>query len=82
MQVAPPHVIFRCLTVRGFWLVSWMNAASPDRLAAVHAETIEHLTEGVRVPIGATFPLEEFDAAVARVASGEPGKTLLTVAGV
>jgi trans-2-enoyl-CoA reductase len=82
MQVAPTHVIFRTLTVRGFWLVSWMKAASPERLAAVYAEAVEHLAAGVRVPIGATFPLDEFDAAVARVAAGEPGKTLLTVAGV
>ena len=81
MQVAPTHVIFRTLTVRGFWLVSWMKAASPERLAAVYAEAVEHLAGGVRVPIGATFPLDEFDAAVARVAAGEPGKTLLTVAG-
>ena len=83
MQVAPPHVIFRSLTVRGFWLVPWMQAASPERIADVYAEAIEHLDAGGRVPIGATFPFDsQFGAAVARVAAGEPGKTLLTFPGI
>jgi mitochondrial enoyl-[acyl-carrier protein] reductase / trans-2-enoyl-CoA reductase len=80
MQIAPPHVIFRNVTVRGFWLVTWLRSASAERVAAVYAEAVELLEAGVRVPIGATYSIDEYRQAVARVAAGEPGKTLLTFA--
>ncbi|MGZ3459309.1 MAG: zinc-dependent alcohol dehydrogenase family protein [Archangium sp.] len=75
--------IFKDVTLRGFWLVHWMNKTPRQEQAALMRKLAELVKEGVlRAPVDATFPLENIREALARaMESGRQGKVLLTPAG-
>src|SRR5579864_3731576 len=77
MSISPLDVIFKPLTVRGFWLGHPESAA---KTAPSIAQAAEMIASGrVRIPVAATYPLSSIKEAVAHAVRG--GKILLDVAG-
>jgi NADPH:quinone reductase-like Zn-dependent oxidoreductase len=75
--------IFKDVTLRGFWLVHWMNKTPRQEQAALMQRMAEFVKEGVlQAPVDATFPLENIQEALKRaMEGGRQGKVLLTPAG-
>lgn len=78
-KVSPGMLIFRDITLRGFWLVTWMRRATPAQLQALYADLTHRIAMGtLSAPVQATYPLAEVKAAVAAAAAGgRHGKIIL-----
>jgi NADPH:quinone reductase-like Zn-dependent oxidoreductase len=77
MSISPLEVIFKPLTVRGFWLGHPESAA---KSAPAVAQAAEMIASGrVHIPVAATYALSSIKEAVAHAQRG--GKILLDVAG-
>ncbi len=78
MVVQPGTVVFKKLTIRGFWLVHWYQSAEPDEITAM----FEHLTPlvaagTISVPVAATYGFDQVREAITKAAQGG-GKVLFT----
>ncbi|WP_224372692.1 zinc-dependent alcohol dehydrogenase family protein [Hyalangium versicolor] len=78
--ISPAALIFRNVTLRGFWLALWMRTAPREAQAALMAKLAKQVAEGtLRAAVDATFPLENVREALARsLEGGRDGKVLLT----
>src|SRR5229473_994073 len=77
MSISPLDVIFKPLTVRGFWLGHPESAA---KIAPPIAQAAEMIASGrVHIPVAATYALSSIKEAVAHAQRG--GKILLEIAG-
>ena len=77
MSISPLDVIFKPLTMRGFWLGHPETAA---KIAPPIAQTAELIASGrVHIPVAATYPLSSIKEGVAHALRG--GKILLDIAG-
>ncbi|MGD0120390.1 MAG: zinc-dependent alcohol dehydrogenase family protein, partial [Candidatus Binatus sp.] len=77
MSISPLDVIFKPITIRGFWLG---HPESTAKSAAPIAQAAEMIASGrVHIPVTATYPLSSIKEAVAHAQRG--GKILLEVAG-
>jgi NADPH:quinone reductase-like Zn-dependent oxidoreductase len=77
MSISPLDVIFKPITMRGFWLGHPESAAKG---ASTLKQAAEMIASGrVHIPVAATYPLSSIKAAVAHALRG--GKILLDVAG-
>jgi NADPH:quinone reductase-like Zn-dependent oxidoreductase len=78
-KLSPGMLIFRDITLRGFWLVTWMRRATPAQLQALYADLTHRIAQGaLSAPVQATYPLAEVKAAVAAAAvGGRQGKIIL-----
>jgi NADPH:quinone reductase-like Zn-dependent oxidoreductase len=77
MSISPLAVIFKPLTVRGFWLGHPESAA---KSAPAVAQAAEMIASGqVHMPVATTYPLSSIKEAVAHAQRG--GKVLLDIAG-
>ena len=77
MSISPLEVIFKPLTVRGFWLG---HPEYASKSAPAVAQAAEMIASGrVRIPVTATYPLSSIKEALAHALRG--GKILLDVAG-
>ncbi len=74
------EMLFRGLTVRGFWLLHWFRQTPPAQVAATLGEVMQHMAAGHLVPpVEAEYDLADFQAAVAHAERpGRQGKVLLT----
>ena len=74
------EMLFRGLTVRGFWLSYWFQHTPPERVAATLGGLMGLLAEGrLTLAVAATYDLADFRAAVAHAERpGRAGKVLLT----
>ena len=72
-------MIFRELTLKGFWLTDWMRRVDGSTRQKVSQEVITLLSTGeVKMPIEAIYSLDEIKAAVTHAdAPGRWGKVLL-----
>jgi NADPH:quinone reductase-like Zn-dependent oxidoreductase len=72
-------VLFRGITIKGFWLNVYLSSISPERKAAVFSEVVGWLADGTLAPFcGERFPLEQVaDAVKASQATARGGKVLL-----
>ncbi len=72
-------LIFKQLTIRGFWLAQWFRSASPQRQQEVFKTIIELIASGqLMAPVHATYPIQEIKKAVAEAASSKrDGKVIL-----
>jgi mitochondrial enoyl-[acyl-carrier protein] reductase / trans-2-enoyl-CoA reductase len=79
-HVAPATLIFRDVSVRGFWLVKWFRSASRDAQRALYAELTTLIAEGsLHAPVHATYPVARIQEAVAAANAGSrSGKILVT----
>jgi mitochondrial enoyl-[acyl-carrier protein] reductase / trans-2-enoyl-CoA reductase len=83
-QVEPSSIIFKNLTLCGFWLASWFAGSTPERQKHVFGEILALVSEGrLTAPVDQVFALEELDQALERAAQGgRNGKVLLAPNGV
>lgn len=79
LQLPGGQLIFRTATVRGFWLTDWKKRASEAERAEAMAALLAAMASGtIQVPVEATYPLEQWPAAIAHAQRrGRAGKILL-----
>ncbi len=72
-------MIFKNLTIKGFWLTSWMASKSGSELAGVTKEVLTMLTTSqLKADVEATYPLDQVQEAVLHAERpGRKGKVLL-----
>jgi trans-2-enoyl-CoA reductase len=77
--VPAADLVFRDITLRGYWFTPWFERASAEDIAATYAELGQMVVDGtIRVKIEACYPLEQVRAALAHAARpGRRGKILL-----
>jgi len=69
-------LIFRDISIRGFWLVHWFKTATPDQITAMYDRLTPLVASGaIRSPVAGTYKFSEIAEAVA-VASNKRGKAL------
>ncbi len=80
LKVPNGLLIFKDLRLCGFWLTRWMKEASRAELDDTYGRLADEMKAGRLVlPVDATFPLQDFAAALARnAADGREGKVLFT----
>jgi trans-2-enoyl-CoA reductase len=72
--LSPLNLIFKNLTVHGFWLNNWIAAAGRAELDRVYAEVTGLIAAGVlRTEIAAQYRLDDYAAAIAH--ASDPGRT-------
>lgn len=73
------QMIFKCLTVKGFWVGDWLRTAqAATRQKAVEAIANLLASGQLKAPVAATFPLHQFqDALAACTTPGRSGKVVL-----
>jgi len=73
-------LIFRDLTVRGFWLARWFKEASQQARGTLFGEIARLIAEGkLHAPVAATYDVREIKEAVAAAAQGERAGKILIV---
>jgi NADPH:quinone reductase-like Zn-dependent oxidoreductase len=79
MEAAIGDVIFRGVTIEGFWGAKVMPAMAPDERAALIGEVIQRAVAGdITLPVEEIFPLDRIaDAVAAHHRPGRTGKVLL-----
>ena len=79
-RVTQQDLIFRNVTLRGFWLAHWFNQATPADQMAVFGQLIQLVAEGkLRTKIESTYALSKIKDALAHaMRAGRDGKILLT----
>jgi NADPH:quinone reductase-like Zn-dependent oxidoreductase len=79
-RLSAHDLVFRGLTLRGFWLASWFAVAGPVRIKQVYGQLVTWLNEGmVGARVDARYPIAQAADAVAHAArEGRHGKVLLT----
>jgi NADPH:quinone reductase-like Zn-dependent oxidoreductase len=78
--VAQQDLIFRSVTLRGFWLAHWFNQATPADQMTLFAELVGLVADGtLSARVEATYPLSRIKEALAHaMRGGRDGKILLT----
>ena len=79
-RLSAHDLVFRGLTLRGFWLASWFATAGPARIKQVYGQLVGWLSEGrIGAKVDARYPIERAAEAVAHAArEGRDGKVLIT----
>jgi trans-2-enoyl-CoA reductase len=72
-------LIFKNITLRGFWISQWYRLASAEEVRVLLAQLLEWAGSGLlHTPIEAVYPLQEVAAAIAHAQrGGRAGKILL-----
>lgn len=71
-SLAPQIIIFKDITVRGFWLAKWFRTASPERQKELFGTLTGLVASGkLSAPVHATFNVKDIKDAIAVAASGE-----------
>jgi len=77
-QVDPHHLVFRDVTLKGFWLAPWFQTAGAERIKAVYGGLVERLVKGqLKVPVDSSYPLEDCAKAMTHANSGGRGGKIL-----
>jgi trans-2-enoyl-CoA reductase len=78
-SIAARQLIVNDLTLRGFWLVSWMEHASVERMIKIQRDLLALLADGtMRTPVTEVVPLSDATAAMKHAMTGK-GKTVLAI---
>lgn len=79
-RLSAHDLVFRGLTLRGFWLASWFAKAGPSRIKQVYGQLVTWLDEGrIGAKVDARYPIGKAAEAVAHAArEGRDGKVLMT----
>jgi trans-2-enoyl-CoA reductase len=77
--LAPTIIIFKDITVRGFWLAKWYRTAAPERQKEVFGTIISLIAAGkLSAPIHATYNVKDIKEAVAVAAGSQRmGKVII-----
>ncbi len=78
-HVSPKALVFRDITVKGFWLANWFQQASREQQQALYGELTGLIAGGkLKARVGSTFDVKDIRAAIAEAASGgRDGKVLI-----
>ena len=78
-QLSAKALVFRDITLKGFWLARWFRDATPEKKMAVFGQITKYIIEGkLQTPIHAEYPVSEIKQAVAAAAEGgRDGKVLV-----
>lgn len=81
-RLSSHDLIFRGLSLRGFWLASWFGQTPAKVIAETYAELTKWLSEGaIGAPVAATYDIGDFAKAIQHAAQEQrDGKILLTSA--
>ncbi|HEY9103148.1 zinc-dependent alcohol dehydrogenase family protein [Chitinimonas sp.] len=79
-QLSPREIIFRDMSLKGFWLARWFRENPQSAHVALLSELAGLIATGkLSAPIAASYDVSEIKAAVAAAAQGErTGKILIT----
>jgi len=79
-SVSPRELVFRDVTLKGFWLARWFRVTPQPRQFALLTELAGLIAAGkLSAPIQATYEVAQIKEAVAAAAAGErQGKILIT----
>ncbi|WP_237055904.1 zinc-dependent alcohol dehydrogenase family protein [Microbulbifer sediminum] len=79
-KISPTALIFKGVSLRGFWLARWFEEASPQDQERVYGELTKLVIAGkLKAPIDSTFSVKDIKDAVATAAQGgREGKVLVT----
>lgn len=80
--VSPRELVFRDVSLKGFWLARWFRTTAPAKQVALLTEIAGLIAAGkLGTPIQATYDVAQIKEAVAAAAAGErQGKILVTPA--
>jgi NADPH:quinone reductase-like Zn-dependent oxidoreductase len=77
--VPAAQLIFRDISIRGFWLANWFKSATPEQITRMYDRLVPLVASGaISAPIAGTYRFADIAEAVA-VASKNRGKALFTV---
>lgn len=78
-KMTPQHLIFRNLTLKGFWLTNWLGSTSSADRKAFYGNLAALVASGeLHAPIAATYGIDQIrEAATAALTGGRDGKILL-----
>lgn len=78
-KISPESMIFKDISLRGFWLARWFRQASRESQMALYGELTKLIAAGkLRAPVHATYRVEQIKEAVAAANTGErDGKILI-----
>ena len=78
-MVTPSHLIVHGLSLTGFWLVDFMQRATPAEIQAMYDDMAAKFIDGtLQVPVEAAYPIAEAKAALAHaMREGRGGKIIL-----
>jgi NADPH:quinone reductase-like Zn-dependent oxidoreductase len=79
--VPPLDLIYRNLSVHGFWLKNWLDSTPSGRITETYRRVAALVADGtLSVPVDAVYPLEAHRAAITHAKlSGRRGKVLLSL---
>ena len=79
-QVSPSAIVFRDISLRGFWLAKWFRSATPAQQMALFGELTGLIASGkLHARIAGTYDLTQIREAVAAAAAGEREGKILVV---
>ena len=78
-EVDAADIVFRDISLKGFWYSRWFSTADPAAIKAVFAPLVGMLlAKTLRVPLEATYPIERLSEALAHAQrEGRFGKVVL-----
>jgi len=78
-KVTPSHLVVHGLSLTGFWLVGFMQRATPAEIQAMYDNMAAKFIDGtLQVPVEASYPIAEAKAAMAHaMREGRSGKIIL-----
>ncbi|MDX1587865.1 MAG: zinc-dependent alcohol dehydrogenase family protein [Oleiphilaceae bacterium] len=78
-QVSPANIVFKNVSLKGFWLARWFRNASREAQLKLFGEITQQIASGqIKANIAAEYDVSQIREAVAAAASGErDGKILI-----
>lgn len=78
-SIDPSHIVFRGVSLRGFWFSRWQKTASAEAIRALYLELVQMVQQGRHhIPVEATYTLARFREALAHASrEGRNGKVVL-----
>jgi len=78
----PTNIIFKDITVRGFWLVIWFRKATPAQQQALYGELTSLMAQGkLSTAIDSTYKVKDIKKAVEVASTGERNGKVVVVGG-
>jgi NADPH:quinone reductase-like Zn-dependent oxidoreductase len=78
-EIEPRHLIFRLVTLRGFWVSKWLETSKPAAIQALYSELAERIADGtLAVEIAGRYPFSRIGEAAAHAGrEARGGKVLI-----
>ncbi len=79
-MMPPTVIIFKDVTIRGFWLAKWFRTSTPAQQKELYGSLIGLIAAGkLSAPVHATYPVKDIKQAVAAAASGQRNGKIVVV---